>query len=1083
MRRSKNISALHAFSFYNEMPFQVNLSRSRLFVADCMPVTQSRLGRFAGRQMGMWWCVGLLALNASAALISTFQAGDSSWHLGTLAVGNLDTSPDLEIVVPYRTAFGSWYLDAFKFDGRRMPGFPYSSGGEEMNVSPTLCDLDGDSRDEIIFIRGNSVIALRGNGSVLWSNRVNSATYVPNGGFQTVTNGFYWSGDSSLLNRLPSSAEFSSPVSPPVVADINGDGINEVITAWKINPDPINGGQDFNPFINDIFGSGEWGTMGETWSGGVVFFNASNGNQDFVYHLHHLLEAGLAVGHADWKPALNVYALNDSDGVVSFDKTRPFGLWGKGMLHKQFGKNQRLMTGSYQVPIDIYAADIDGDGLDEVLVAGTQLSSMWQPNETILDDDGAILWRRWLPRVDTTHNYGWHNSSCLIPVNPDHDNHIDVLGFNHSYEITFRYWNGVELRDHSGWPKNFYPLLPAPPVVGDVDGDGAEEIVIGTYHPALTPSVGNLMIYALDGTLKLSVPVVGGIKQIPSLADVDADGGLDVIYRSTLGQVYVQNFGATNAARVSWSTHRGNKQRDGNHNVSLFPAGTPLVTGRASGYLQASFSWTASSAATGYRIYRADGAEGPFRQLATVTANTTSYTDTNLRPGWQYLYEVGAVYSTNTIHSAPFAILSLLNSNLIANAGFEENENSHWDKWFTGTIPATNMVCSSDPFQGKQAMRIVLESQDDNSTIAQCNQYGLPDSSIPVTPGALYSLGAWFKSGGISQPSEHWLEWSSTKTASNTNNRPALPWPNYFTPHFVAGTSATDWLYVNRVFQMPAGFPNIELRHRYTIAAPGSGSVYLDNIFFRQLPPPTATNWTDWVSFASTWKFSATPAPANWISPEFNDSAWALGQAKFGTGGGPTNIVTALPPQRPAYYFRKQFVGTSAIEELLLAATCTDDYGGAIFPLRVFLNGTEITSSGIEAVTGAGNEVRYFDLTPFSQLLRLGINTIAVQLNNTWDPAWDNVAFDLSLKAVPRPVSTPRLSVSGSVGNGTQLVLQTPAHTIWRIESCDGFTEGPWKLVQTVTNTDGLLNLLDSGQNGRPPPQNVRARFYRLVPF
>ena len=49
---------------------------------------------------------------ACAAEISSFQAGDGGWHMGTLAVGNLDNDAQLEIVVPYRDSSGRWFLDA-----------------------------------------------------------------------------------------------------------------------------------------------------------------------------------------------------------------------------------------------------------------------------------------------------------------------------------------------------------------------------------------------------------------------------------------------------------------------------------------------------------------------------------------------------------------------------------------------------------------------------------------------------------------------------------------------------------------------------------------------------------------------------------------------------------------------------------------------------------------------------------------------------------------------------------------------------------------------------------------------------------
>ena len=63
--------------------------------------------------------LSLLPLAANATLISSFQAGDASWHMGTFAVGKLDGTPDQQIVVPYRDSSGQWFIDAFKYNGQR----------------------------------------------------------------------------------------------------------------------------------------------------------------------------------------------------------------------------------------------------------------------------------------------------------------------------------------------------------------------------------------------------------------------------------------------------------------------------------------------------------------------------------------------------------------------------------------------------------------------------------------------------------------------------------------------------------------------------------------------------------------------------------------------------------------------------------------------------------------------------------------------------------------------------------------------------------------------------------------------------
>jgi hypothetical protein len=646
----------------------------------------------------------------------------------------------------------------------------------------------------------------------------------------------------------------------------------------------------------------------------------------------------------------------------------------------------------------------------------------------------------------------------MIPVNPDHDNHIDILSFTHAYEIAFRSWNGIEFVDRPGWPKNFFPFMPTPPVVGDVDGDGQEEIIIGTYDPASVPSSGKLYVFALDGTEKLSLEVPGGLKHIPALVDVDGDGSFDVVYRALDGTVYVQNFGAHPGSLVSWATHRGNMRRDGNRGVSLFPNGTPLIIQRESGYRKTSFTWqpAAGNPPTSYRIFRADDPATSFQFVAEVSAQTTSFVDSGLKDGWQYLYEVRAVYPSGIVPSAPFALLSLFNNNLIANSGFEENDDSHWDKWFTGDIPWQNMVgCSAQPFQGKRCMEIQLVNSGDNSSVKQANQYGIPDPAVRTQSGKLYSFGCWFRSGGLSAPSEHWLEWNTTRTGDNTNDIPPAPWPVYFTPHFVLDTQPTPWTYCNRTFIMPNGFPNVELRHRFTVSGQVSGSVFLDNVYFRELPDLTDARWQDLVDFGSTWHYLASTPPDDWPAENFDDTAWPAAPAKFGGGTGVTGIVTALPLMQPAYYFRRQFsVPNDGLEEFLLSARATDDYNGKTYPLRVFLNGSEVISSGLDIVSGDGSSTHYADLLPFTNLVHPGTNTLGVIVQNGWASDWDNVAFDLNLKTILAPPTNAVCQFTSIYANpdgSVSLSLFGPPGTSWNLETSETpDSDAVWQPVQVI---------------------------------
>jgi hypothetical protein len=276
---------------------------------------------------------------------------------------------------------------------------------------------------------------------------------------------------------------------------------------------------------------------------------------------------------------------------------------------------------------------------------------------------------------------------------------------------------------------------------------------------------------------------------------------------------------------------------------------------------------------------------------------------------------------------------------------------------------------------------------------------------------------------------------------------------------------------------MPDGFPNAQLRHRFTVQGAASGSVFLDNIFFAPLPAIDDSRWLQLMPFGQRWRFMTnTPSRPTWYSPAFDDSAWPEAPAKFTAGTGPQNGVTPLPAQKPSYYFRRSFaMAQTNLTALLLAATCTDDYAGTTYPMRIWVNGTEVPGP-VEAVSGEGNVVKYFDLTPFSKLFKHAFsNLIAVQLNNGWADDWDNVAFDISLIGIPETgVSAliPRFTlIAPSGGNSILLNMTAVATSTWMLESSGDLIS--WGAVAAIAFDGG------GSASTTLPTQNNRV-FYRL---
>lgn len=225
-------------------------------------------------------------------------------------------------------------------------------------------------------------------------------------------------------------------------------------------------------------------------------------------------------------------------------------------------------------------ADIDNDGVNEVLVASYKTLYVFK-------DNGSLLWSKLLigaaiypPTVADINLDGHleiaqatggspangriylldHNGSDLSgwplnfsshwilcsPVMADvnGDDTLEIIFNERIYptgNLQIRKINGSTL--NANWPVAIDATPSVTPSVGDIDGDGSKEIILCSYNDVLA--------FGLDGALKPGFPVLNPNTtfsyQSPLLVDLDGNGKLNIV-GSTTGDVpefYALNFDGT----------------------------------------------------------------------------------------------------------------------------------------------------------------------------------------------------------------------------------------------------------------------------------------------------------------------------------------------------------------------------------------------------------------------------------------------------------------------------------------------------------------------------------------------------------
>jgi hypothetical protein len=326
-----------------------------------------------------------------------------------------------------------------------------------------------------------------------------------------------------------------------------------------------------------------------------------DGHVDVLGGGYRLMAVDGATGALDWTyppsgspgrmwPGVAIADL-DGDGqreivVVQYDQLSVLtssGALRSGWPQNPFGYEMRTLA----------VADLDGDGAKEILTARASGGSTdtW----TVYESNGTP--RAGWPRLDASDpGYAWgaYNQNLAVgdltgdgrlEVFASSDVHYlaafdadgDVLPANAVYgagkawsQVGVHYGNDVDLRGYANCDAGVPPLEPRPnfadaaPAIGDLDGDGTNEMVIvGSFYDCRTPGYDQLfqvpMVFRADRTrwsnaiddwttppawdasfapLSLDYDVIESAEANPVLADLDGDGVKEILYASYDGRVH-----------------------------------------------------------------------------------------------------------------------------------------------------------------------------------------------------------------------------------------------------------------------------------------------------------------------------------------------------------------------------------------------------------------------------------------------------------------------------------------------------------------------------------------------------------------
>jgi hypothetical protein len=416
----------------------------------------------------------------------------------------------------------------FVVDRRLMAGWPQLTD-VRFYGSPAVADLDP-------AVAGKEIVAHGTDGNV-----------------------YVWHRDGSIMPGWPRYAGWSD--SAPAVADLDGDGSLEVVVAAYYGgvlvfhqngttaagwPQTCGSQLETTPALADLDGNGD-----------LEVVVTSPSNQVCAWHHDGTAVAGWPV--ATTSPVLSSPAVGDLDNdglpevVVGSNDGKVSVFHGNGT--PLAGWPQTVAGAVSAAPA---LGDLDGDG-DLEIVVGAEDSHVYAWHHT-----GAAL-------------SGWPQSITQFMQAPasvtlgdlNGDGQLEVVVMSNDDRLQAWQGDGTPL---AGWPPagtGFagYEFTVSSPAMGDIDGDGNQDVVAEASYDWVD---GNYLfkVFAFhhDASAVSGWPKIVGSysNSSPALADVNADGGVDVVIGSH--GIYVWSLpGAYSEQAMEWPFYRHDLRRTGTY--------------------------------------------------------------------------------------------------------------------------------------------------------------------------------------------------------------------------------------------------------------------------------------------------------------------------------------------------------------------------------------------------------------------------------------------------------------------------------------------------------------------------------------